>query len=197
MAVRSHWAVAGGYRTYNTATVKDGRIVVGDLHPMGEDRRGPITQKAPGAWLWGLNMGFPLEAALQVNGFDEKYSGQMGSEDCDMGVRIERGGCQVVHEPRCLINQIMETHEAVDGHAGWGTPQPVKQKELLLQDGKMHFANERLIEFLIEEPDRKLPLGNDFNLREIRKTVLATGAFPTTRKLTHDWRDDAPLETCE
>ena len=189
--------MAGAYRTYNKATVVAGRVVEGELHPIGEDSRGPMTLKAGGGWMWGLNMGFPLEFALKVNGFDEKYSGQMGSEDTDCGVRLERAGCNVVYEPRCLINQILGTHEVVDGHAGWGNTQPVKQKELLLKDGIMHFANERLIEMLFEEPDRTLPQGNDFNLRELRKTVLTTGEFPTQRALTHDWKDGQPLGECE
>lgn len=189
-------ALAGGYRSYNHATVVNGLVIDGEMHPMGEDRRGAVTQRGYGAWLWGLNMGFPLEMALRINGFDEMYSGQAGSEDCDFGVRLERAGCTVVHEPRCLIYQILTTHEAVCDQATWGSRQTVPQKELLLKDGKMHFANEILIQNLMEDPGRIAPVGNDFDLRQLRTTALATGKFPTARAVTVDWRDGKPLGEC-
>lgn len=186
--------VAGSFRSYNHAKVVDGRVVDGDLHPCGVDSRGDAMLPAPGGWLYGLNCSFPLEAALQVNGYDEMFSGQGGSEDSDFGVRVQRNSSKCVYLPDSKIYQILETHEAVCEFSGWGNPQPKPQKELMLRDGKAHFANERLIQDLFDEPSRVWTRGNDFDLKELRREALATGQFPAKRALTHDWRDGQPLE---
>lgn len=189
-------AAAGSFCSYNTAKIESGIITSGDLPPIGHDSRGSTISKCSGAWLWGLGASFPLSYALRVNGYDEKYDGQGGSDDCDFGVRIERAGCQIVYMPMCLVFQVLTNHEGICGMGkGWGSENP-PQKEKLLRDGKMHFANELLIQNLHDEPTRILPVGNDFNLIDLRKGALATGNFPTERATTHDWRDGAKLEDC-
>ena len=193
-AVGKNIAIAGSFKSYTKTTSIEGCKVEGELHPAGIDSRGPDAKPAPGGWMYGLNISFPLDAALQINGFDEMYSGQGGSEDCDLGVRLERSGTKIVYMPQCLIYQLLETHEPICEIETWGKPQVVPQKEKLLRDGKMHFANEFLIQELIDEPKRILPRGNDFILSELRREALRTGKFPTERKLTHDWRDGQPLE---
>ena len=137
--------VAGSFRSYNHAQIVNGRILEGDVWGDGKDSRGEMICKAPGGWMYGLNVSFPLEGTLKVNGFDEYYSGQGGSEDCDLGVRLERGGCTVVFFPDCKIYQILEHHEAVCETETWCKPQVTPQKELMLRDGRAHFANEFLI----------------------------------------------------
>lgn len=185
--------VAGSFKSYLTATIVDGCVVSGELHP-SQEHRGPIISKAYGGWMWGLNTSFPLEWALKVNGYDEKYDGQGGSEDCCLGVRLERAGCTLVYIPECIINQILETHSPVCDFETWGKPQERKQKERLLLDGKMHFANELLIQELGLNPARTQPLGNEFSLRGLRDHALRTGDFPTHNSLEVDWRDDERLE---
>lgn len=187
-------AMAGSFRSYTKAKIVNGKIVEGELHPCGIDSRGEITRKAPGGWLWGLNVSFPLDWALKINGYDELYAGQGGSEDCDFGVRLERAGCTIVYEPRCLVYQILENHEAVCDIATWGDEQKIPQKEKLLRDGKMHFANELLIQDLLDDSQRTRPRGNDFDLRKLREEALANGNFPTERAVTLDWRDGKLLE---
>lgn len=191
-------AVAGSFKTYSTAVVNNGRVMSGELHP-GQDHRievsGPGAKPGHGAWMYGLNMSFPMKWALAVNGFDEKYSSQGGSEDVDFGVRLERAGCQMYFMPECIIYQILDTHEPVCETTAWGVPQHKPQKEKLLRDGKMHFKNELLIQdLLMDEPRRVLPAGNDFDLRTMRADALLTGEFPTARVVTHDWADGQPLE---
>lgn len=188
--------LAGAFRSYTRAEIENGRVVRGELHPMGVDSRGEATKKCSGSWLFGLNCSFPVEAALKVNGYDEKYSGQGGSEDCNYGIRLEKFGCTTVYMGSCLIYQILETHEPVCEFAGWGVPQPRRQKELLLTDGRMHFANEYLIQEWLRKPQVE-PYGNDFDLRDLRRNALQHGTFPTERSLTHDWRDNQPLSDME
>jgi len=197
-AARGNIAMAGGFTTYQTAKVVQGRIIEGEKHP-GIDTRGDRPARTHGGHMWGLNFGAPLEAFLKTNGNDEKFDGQGGSEDSQAGVRIERAGYQIIHDPHCKVYQILDTHDEVCGFQScvWPTGQPQKQKELVLKaDGKPHYANEKLIEQLFEDPERTWTQGNDFDLRELRTRVLRDGyaAFNRVPSLTHDWRDGQPLE---
>jgi len=135
-------------------------------------------------------MSFPLDIALQINGFDETFDAQAGSEDTHAGIRIEMlKACKLAYNPACLINQILETHEEVCGWAAWGKDQPRKQKEIVLDDGRSHFANEWLIQDWAKKP--YIWAKNEFNLKELRGRVLREGykAFPTTFRVETDWRD--------
>jgi hypothetical protein len=186
--------VAGSFKSYTKALICDGRVLEGDLHPSQESRgeyhgTGNAITKAYGGWMWGLNCSFPLEWMLKINGYDEKYDGQGGSEDTDGGCRLERAGCKLVYVPQCLICQILETHSPVCDFETWGRPQPRKQKERVLADGVSHFANELLIQELGLEHFRALPQGNEFVLRDLREYALRTGQFPIHSSLEIDWRD--------
>jgi glycosyltransferase involved in cell wall biosynthesis len=186
-------ACAGGFVSYNTANITSGQIVTGSPHP-GTDSRGSSPAYCNGGWMWGLNVGFPLEEALKIGGYDELYSGQGGSEDCDFGVRLERSGNRIVFLPQCKVFQILETHEPVcDYNSTVFGKEDVeiksRQKERKLRDGVMHYANEFLIQELHEDRERITPRGNDFDLRALRKMALAEGCWPTSRKIETDWRD--------
>lgn len=186
-------ACAGAYTSYETAVVENGRVVSGVLCS-GQDTRmesnGPLPKQTVGGWLYGLNMSVPLKYLLAANGFDEQYEGSAGCDDCDLGIRIERLGCKIFYNPNCMINQIMETHEAICENAASGYPKgPSKQKELTLRSGRVAYANEMLIQNLLDEPNRTWPTGNDFDMKTLRARALLTGEFPTERVVTHDWRD--------
>lgn len=198
-AAQKKIVAAGGFVSWNTATVVNGEVTGGEQHP-NQDSRGLDMKKGYGSWCWGLNVSYPLERLLEVNGFDELYDGQGGSEDCDLGVRVERTGCPIVFFPACEIHQILETHEAVCDIETWGKPQVRPQKERVLKhDGRGHFANEFLIQELFEDPTRTLARGTESNLRELRRHVLREGygAYPTTFAVDKDWRDGQPLSEME
>lgn len=188
-------AVAGSFRSYTSAVVKRGKVLDGELHPSGKDARGESIIRAPGGWMYGLNVSFPLEAALAVNGYDEKYAGQGGSDDCDFGVRLSRTGANIVYLPDCLTHQVLTTHTPIFGQGAWNQEHPRPPKELPLRDGRNHFANEKLIQDLQDDPDRVWTLGNEFNLRKLRERVMVDGysAYPTTFVLDADWRDGQKL----
>jgi hypothetical protein len=191
--------VCGGFVSWNKAVVENGKVISGEQHP-NQDTRGEQMRKGFGGWMYGLNFSAPVDALLKVNGFDQLYDGQGGSEDVDCGVRLERAGCYMAFIPGCEIHQILESHDAVCEHEGWGRPQPKPQKERVLKaDGIPHFANEFLIQELFEEPGRILSRGNEFNLAEMRKRALVEGysAFPTTFAVETDWRDGERLEVME
>lgn len=193
-------ATAGSFKGWNKAQVEKGKVIEGELHPMGNDSRGEAVLLAPGGWLYGLNSGFPLNYGLWVNGYDERYDGQGGSEDCDFGVRIHRAGCKIVYNPKCLVHQVLETHEPVCEYETWGKPQPRKQKERVLEaDGIPHFANEFLIQELLKDPNLKRA-PNERDLGILRSVALEDGfgytAFPREFAVEEDWRDGAKLIEC-
>ena len=176
----SNCVMAGGYCIEDTDKKNDHRL---DL----------VKEPTPvaGGWLYGMNMSVPLMLAHHVNGYDELYSGQAGVEDCDFGVRSERGaGKQILFNPLCVVTEYSNTHGEVCGHArGPKTP----PKSLKLRDEKMHYANEFLIQRLFDEPKRFLPLGNRFSLLEYRRLVQESKELPVPTWPARDWRDGQPL----
>lgn len=196
--------VAGSFFTYKTAIVKDGVVQGGDQGAYGPDPRqaqAPTPGRTNGGWMYGLSSSYPVEAAVRVNGSDELYDSQGGSEDCDFGVRMERAGFACFWDPRIIIYQVLETHEAVLEHSGWGLNQAVKRKPKELKvrrDGQMHFANEVLIERLcLDELDRYLPLGNNFSIAEMRSHYERTHEFLPVQFDPVDWRDGQQLSEME
>lgn len=186
-------AVAGGFIPFKVVD----SINPVDCTPIGEShdpkkadhRRQQTAGKATGAWFYGLNISFPLQYALKVNGFDEQYSGAGGSDDCDFGVRIERAGCTILWIPDCTIYNIAKGHGEVCGY--WHSK--ITPKERMLRDGKLHFANELLIQNLLDDKERYWSVGNDFDITQLRIDALRSGSFPVERTVTVDWRDNQPL----
>lgn len=186
-------ALAGSYTTYHHAIVDRGQVLQGELHD-AQDHRGDTERIAPGGgWLYGLNMSMPLASLLITNGYDERFDGQPGGDDCYQGILIERARFTVLYLPQCKIYQILETHEDISGHEGWGKATKGRQKELLLPDGKMHFANEWLIYSLCHHEQNRIRSENDFDIRELRDKIQNGGCFPTQRGTEVDWRDGQPL----
>lgn len=204
-AARIKISLAGCYESIKNADIKNGEIVSCEklddsmkdhrIKVMGEDL--PPT-KAYGAWFYGLNVSFPLKGALKINGFDEKYDGQGGSEDTDFGLRLERSGTPVFFSSLCKIYQILDTHDAVCGDPGFarliGEKSQRKQKELPLNhDGKLHYANEKLIERLIQEPTRISTSPESPDILALRKLGMESKPLPTPTTPIHDWRDGQNL----
>jgi len=147
------------------------------------------------------NFSVPLETFLAVNGFDEMYDGQYGVEDCDLSIRMCRTGVIAFYDPACSTLEhkkrgpYMETKDGSKMHAkrklcnglvdGQGRPRHANESLILNTDGKTpSLANDK---------NRITPLGNFFDLRELRETILNGGSFPIPTEPSHDWRDGQPL----
>ena len=192
-AARDGVALAGRYQSVRSETL--------DHQGLDSDSRYLISGEPPsavpcsGAWLFGMNMSVPLYYALKTNGYDEKFSGQGGSEDCDFGVRIERSGCKVLYSAGTVVYQVMSTHEAVCNYVGGdsiktGRNPAARPKELRLNyDGKFHFANEKLIEVLNGQPERYWSVGNCFTLSALRSLARRGFPLPVPHEPKIDWRD--------
>ena len=187
--------MCGTFSSWSGAKIEDGKIIDFGLpyssgpadgrNPDGD----PAVRTCSGTWLWGMNFSVPLQYTLMVNGNDEMYDGQLGSEDCDFGVRIERTGAPIVYDPSCKIYQLLDTH---------GDPVPLpegkKQKELELITGRVAYANEKLIENLLMQPKRVHPQGNHFLLHTARNNWAAYHKLPDIHPVIKDWRDGQPLK---
>jgi hypothetical protein len=73
---------------------------------------------------------FPLEAALEVNGYDEMFDGSRGLEDMDMGIRLQRAGYRIAlsREHRAGLFKQGAWSEHVFGDNGGGDDNPVRDE---------------------------------------------------------------------
>lgn len=162
----------------------EGNVVRFDPHPPGCDSRvGHVRNgPCPGSILYGGCFGVPLRWAIAVNGVDEICDG-IGGEDYDFGIRLQRAGCSVRFNSTCA------TYEDEDLHHTQAVT--VRLDKPMKTDGP--YSSNTLLNRLLREQTRSHPLGNRFNLGQMRDHVLAGGAFPVPTEPTHDWRDGQPL----
>lgn len=163
-----------------------------------------------GGWLYGINFSFPLEIALDINGFDEYLDGELGQDDIDFGIRSERKGYKVMYAPGCCVEYYLENHGLLMNYLTDPTYHhrnnslefnldPVRR---VLKDGKEHLSNEFLIQELLEDKSRYLSRGNNFNLRDIRKIVKSINniqdSYEELEKYVsqdkYDWRDNKLID---
>jgi len=150
-------------------------------------------------WLYGGNMGFPLSAALAVNGFDEMYDGEQGVDDCDFAIRIRRAGYKQIFDPRALVYYNITSHHLTQNEVAEVKPDKAliprekmsrKPKEKMLRDGKMHFSNELLIQNLRDDRTR-VRANPNFDLVQLREQFVKTGKLEHPLGPERDWRDNA------
>jgi len=150
------YVVAGSWVPYQTENQMGG----------GPDTRLGTTDDQTsfvgGGWLYGSNFSFPLNVAIDINGFDEELDGEMGQDDISFGIRAERKGYKIIYDSSNIVHCILEFHDAVSDLA---------PKNIVLNDGIPHFSNEYPIQKLIGDVDRYLPYVNSFNLPEARELV--------------------------
>jgi glycosyltransferase involved in cell wall biosynthesis len=139
-------------------------------------------------WLYGGNFGYIVEAALQINGFDEIYDGEVGLEDMDFGERLARKGYKTMFDSQCLVEYHMSSHRYDK------MVPPVEKK---LRSGVYHFSNEFAMEDLVlREKDRSWTKGNTVNIRGSREIFGAGNGFDKYRypmeqmlEMTKSWID--------
>ena len=136
-----------------------------------EQRSKIITRPAEvdNVWLYGGNMGFPLDAALSINCFDEYLDGEFGQDDTNFAIRLGRKGYKTLFDPFCMIEYHMSTHIY---------DKVVAPVEKVLRDGVKHFSNEYLTQKLIyEEKDKIWTWGNTVDMQGARKLFGSGNGF--------------------
>jgi len=164
----------------NMEVSKTGEILRADEIASGTDPRlaqlpDEDVSRCEGGALYGGTFSVPLELALQVNGQDEIYDA-VGAEDCDFGTRLERAGGMI------LINRTCRTFEGMEGHAQ-SLPRIDNSEEIC----------RGLFDRLRREEWRTRPLGNAFDLRAMRESVLAGESFPVPDGPATCWVDGISL----
>ena len=192
---------AGTWFTTVDGHPEDGKFV-GNPGPYGyEPRYKAVKSAIPFPYLdylHGGNMGFPLDTALTVNGYDEQYDGEQGVDDADFSIRARRAGYKGIFNPQCLVYYSTATHFLTQNEVAEVKPDKAniprekdarKPKELKLKrDGQLHFANEKLVEDLLDglRPTKANP---NFDLIELRKKYRETLEISHPLGPEKDWRD--------
>jgi hypothetical protein len=187
-AAAGHYVLSGLTDKIKNISVDDnGDVISYDEHPPGKDSRRtqfPATGVHPsnGSWLYGGTFSVPLEGALKVNGQDE-ICDSIGGEDYDFGIRLARAGYVLRITAECA------TYEDEDAHH---TESPMVRLDKPWSGSMGPYGSNVLYNRLMQE-NRFLPLGNNFNLRELREKILAGDTFPVTGQPDKYWLDGQPL----
>lgn len=182
-AADGNYAVCGTYEKRTHMIVEDGAIK--DIgNQIGVDSRASVAQGrkmiCPGTWMFGHAFGLPLEWFLQVNGVDELWD-SVSMEDTHFGQMLENNGFVIYHDPR--MAQVQDRTPEVGGH-------DMKRSSKEKHSGDKNDKTHKLIEKLWS---RKTS-ANEYDLRALRKSVLAGNPFPIPLGPHEDWYDSQKLK---
>lgn len=134
-----------------------------------------------GGWVFGQNVGFPVEFLEKVNGYDE-FLARRGCEDCNLGIRLELAGYKdkIFYNKNCLIIEDERMH--------WCDVNPVDDiypKRVWKSDYEKHVAaSEFMSKTMNDIENRNLyveknfkTIDTSFNLLEERELYRKTGQF--------------------
>jgi glycosyl transferase family 7 (putative galactosyltransferase) len=177
--------------------VEDGIVKSFTLFPPGQDHRLRGAPKdgsvrCSGSWLFGGTFSVPLNAALDVNGFDEINNG-IGCEDYDFGIRLDKSGQKICFNKTCGTMESEEAHHLEPHTLMLRIDKKLNPAIANTIPGDGHSSNllyDRLI-------NAKSPWTTDQhqpNLRQLRDRILSGGQFPIPTEPRRHWVDGQPLE---
>lgn len=180
LSMEGGYIACGAYRKVDDLKVASGVAVSYVENPTGVDSRWrlgndyvPVT--ISGGQMFGCSTCCPVEALLQINGWDEDCD-SMGSEDYICGLMLERAGWALKYDRRMLTLESEELHH----------------KEIsMLRIIKMHpvDASHSILNLVLSGRRRTGACYYPEELREVRKQVLAGKPFPIPTEPIKDWRD--------
>lgn len=123
----------------------------------GKTQNGVDGKRRDATGLRGSGVAYPLGLLLDLNGYDEAYSGQP-REDVELGIRA----CRLTGKLPIWVND------------AWVCEQKAGQAEIFPEGITGSDRNEGLTSRLMGDVENKRtwPLGNDFNLRELRAQLV-------------------------
>ena len=178
------YIACGAYKKVNHLNVVDGNVVSCEERIAGIDSRwscGLMNAAVPigGGQMFGCSNCCPVEALLQINGWDEDCD-SMGSEDYICGLMLQRAGWSLKYDRRMLTLESEELHH--------------KEKPMLrIIKMKPTDASWAILNAVNGGIKTKGACYYPEGLREVRRQVLAGKPFPVPTQPTHDWRDGQPL----
>lgn len=194
-AAQHRYIVGGCYKKVEELTIENGEIKHFKEIAGGTDCRmwrgtaKGITQMNPGE-LYGCSFGVPLEAVLQTNGQDEIYDGG-GYEDTALGFCLANNGWR----DKMFYNINIGTLEDGPLH---GQGKPARREDFgthpnncshALSYGKITCPSGRRFPGAFNQDGAyRRAVGNNFNIDELRQSVLNGGSFPVpTEPSRHYW----------
>ena len=132
--------------------------------------------------LYGCSLVGPLEAFLQVNGWDEDCD-SMGYEDVSMGFMLKKNGWKILFDPN------MKTIESEDHHH-LETPF-LRIDKNTVKDFKD--ASHKMMAHLKAGRNVAPNFFGDGGIRKVRDDVLNGAPYPNVGVPQNDWRDGQPL----
>lgn len=185
-AMDDNYVVCGAYEKVHNLKVENGFPVAFDVLPenSGKDSRElyikggnhEVPFNCGGEWAFGCTLALPIEWALCIGGYDETCDG-LSMEDVIFGLMLQNNGYPIKYDTRMKILED-RTPSAL------GTPMKREDKGKS-PDDKSH----ALLKML---RDRKTAM-HGFDIREVRKRVLAGEPWPKPWGPTHDFWDNQPL----
>jgi hypothetical protein len=180
-AMRGGYAVCGTYEKVSNLVVLSGRVSTYDQQRnengilTGVDSRdfhGQYPVRAPGQWFFGGSVAAPLEWMLNINGYDETCDG-LSMEDVICGLMLENNNYPICYDPRMKILE--------DRTPGVGAHNMIRKDKGVSPNDKSHAMLN-----MLRGLRRSM---HQWDLSEIRQTVLAGGAFPIPEGPKRDWYD--------
>jgi len=190
-AIAGGYIGLGAYKKVRNLVVEDGvptfeECEKGVDHRLKHSKDGqPIPAK--GEWLYGCSFVAPVEALLQVNGFDEDAD-SMGGEDYLLGLMLQFHGWKMVYDPRMFTIESDEAHGEERPFMRLIKPHTARSKF------REKDASHAILHMVTQRGRHKAP--NYFGhggIRALRERILAGEDFPVFQIPEHHWCDGQPL----
>ncbi len=183
-AMKKGYVVCGTYKKVLSLVVENGSAVYYREYAAGIDSRtrlgsndGPVT--LPGGAVYGCSLGMPIEAILDVNGFDTDCDCLgLGSEDSICGLMLEQRGWKIMFDSR------MQTIESEERHH-WQKPMKrvIEKKEGDAQDASWAILNPVVAGIRPRAPNYY----GEEGLAGLRQRVLRGEPFPIAKIPDRNW----------
>lgn len=190
VAMAKGYVICGTYKKVLSLVVENGSAVYYREYAAGIDSRtrlgsqdGPVS--LPGGAVYGCSVGMPIEAILDVNGFDTDCDCLgLGSEDSICGLMLEQRGWKIMFDTR------MQTLESEERHH-W---QPSLKRVIEKKEGDAQDASWAILNPVVAGIRSRAPnyFGEE-GLAGLRKRILAGESFPIMRIPDCNWYSGKPL----
>lgn len=184
-AMKAGYIVCGTYKKVLALVVENGEVLCFREHASGLDSRFKLGRyNAPveinGGAMFGCSVAMPIEAILQVNGFDEDCDCLgLGSEDYICGLMLERKGWKIMYDLRMATLESEERHH-------WEPP----MKRVIENTGSSDKddASWKILGPVVSGQRSRAPnYWGEEGLAGLRQRILAGEPFPVLNIPEHSW----------
>lgn len=190
-AMRDNYVVFGAYRKVCGLEVRNGEVVCYLDHPAGHDSRWAFGSdeeavRTGAGSLFGCSLAMPVEILLSVNGWNEFHCDGMGYEDGSMGMQLSRHYQDLLdmrYDRRMMTFESEEMHYVEPPFLRIDKKMP---RAITASDDASHSMSRAMMTGNGVAP-------NLFDIRVMRRQVLAGEPFPIPTEPAHHWPDGQPL----